>query len=340
MSIIKTLTDFYYLRLQRRRRRLRAFRKQKELTEIRNREDVRRVSDVFLFSVIHNERHRLSYFLNYYRKLGIDHFFFVDNCSEDGSAEFLAAQPDVSLWATDKSYKRAHFGMDWLNSLLRRFGQDHWTLTVDADEFFVYPHCDTRPIRALTDWLDASSVKSFGAMLLDMYPETALEKQSYSNGQNPFEVLTHFDSGNYTQHLNAKYGNLWIQGGPRQRVFFAEHPDQAPALNKIPLVKWQKGNVFISSTHTLLPRRLNKTFEDWGGERICGTLLHAKFLPDLQHKATSELTRRQHYAGGREYKAYGAGSNSETVLSHQYSTRFEGWQQLESLGLMSLGGWA
>lgn len=319
---------------------MRALRKQKELTTVRNRADVRRDSDIFLFSVAHNELHRLPYFLNYYRDLGINHFFFVDNNSDDGTGEYLAAQPDVSIWHTEASYKRAHFGMDWVNSLLRRYGQNHWALTVDADEFFIYPHCDTRPIRALTDWLDASTIKSFGAMLLDMYPETALEKQNYTKGQNPFDLLTHFDSGNYTQHLNHKYGNLWIQGGPRQRVFFNENPTHAPALNKIPLVKWQRGNVFISSTHTLLPRGLNKTFEDWGGEKVCGALLHAKFLPDLEHKTTSELTRRQHYAGGREYKAYGSGKVGATVLSHEYSTRFQGWKQLESLGLISMGGWA
>lgn len=340
MNIGAKIKNTYYLRHQRRLRRLRALRKQRELTLVKSRAEIRRDSDVFLFSVIHNERDRLQYFLEYYRGLGIDHFFFVDNGSDDGSGAYLAAQPDVSLWETDASYKRAHFGMDWVNSLLRRYGQNHWVLTVDADEFFVYPHCDTRPIHALTDWLDASSIKSFGAMLLDMYPDGALEDQKYTSGQSPFDVLTHFDSGNYTQNLNHKYGNLWIQGGPRQRIFFADSPEQAPALNKIPLVKWQRGNVFVSSTHTLLPRCLNKTYEEWGGEKICGMLLHAKFLPDLHQKAISELTRRQHYAGGREYIAYNTASGAKTIVSHKHSTRFKDWRQLESLGLISLGGWA
>jgi len=211
---------------------------------------------------------------------------------------------------------------------------------VDVDEFFVYPYYDTRPLRALTDWLDASSIKSFGALLLDMYPENQLEDQNYIAGQSPFETLTHFDSGNYTQKLNKKYGNLWIQGGPRQRVFFADKPALAPALNKIPLVKWTRGNVYVSSTHTLLPRGLNKTFEDWGGEKICGCLLHTKFLPDLAHKTAREETRRQHYAGGREYRAYKSANGNGTVLNHEHSERFENWRQLENLGLMSMGGWA
>lgn len=338
MSMLQQVIDTYLLRLQRRRRRIRAVRKQRELNVVKHRNKDIQKTDVLLFATVHNERHRLPYFLDYYRGLGINHFFFIDNNSDDGSGEYMQQQPDVSLWHTDGSYKRANFGMDWINSLLRRHARDHWALIVDVDEFFVYPHCDTRPINALTDWLDKSSIKSFGAMLLDMYPDESLENQSYKDGQNPFDILTHFDAGNYTQKLNQKYGNLWIQGGPRQRVFFANHPEQAPALNKIPLVKWQRGNVFVSSTHTLLPRGLNKTFEDWGGEKICGVLMHAKFLPDLKNKAASELQRRQHYAGSREYLAYGA--SEKTFLSHSHSTRFEGWKQLEDEGLISLGGWA
>ena len=62
------------------------------------------------------------------------------------------------------------------------------TLVVDPDEFFVYPFCDTRPLRALTDWLDASSIKSFSAMLLDMYPKGPIDAQPYSEGQDPFEI--------------------------------------------------------------------------------------------------------------------------------------------------------
>lgn len=340
MGRLLKLRDSFYVRHQRRIRRLRALRKQKELTCVRHMPAVGRDGGIYLFSVIHNEKHRLPYFLDYYRNLGVDRFFFVDNDSDDGSREYLERQPDVSLWLAESSYRRAHFGMDWLNSLLRRYACGHWVLVVDIDEFFVYPYCNTRPLRALTDWLDASSIKSFGALLLDMYPERPLEAGEYRPGQDPFEVLTHFDSGNYTQKINRRYGNIWIQGGPRQRIFFADNPDQAPALNKIPLVKWQRGQVFVSSTHTLLPRGLNLTYEEWGGEKICGTLLHAKFLPDLKHKAARELTRRQHYAGSREYRAYVSAESPEVEMQHPFSVRYTGWQQLEQIGLMSVGGWA
>ena len=59
----------------------------------------------------------------------------------------------------------------------------------------------------------------------------------YRPGQDPLEIANWFDAGNYTISRNATYGNLWIQGGPRARIFFADAPERAPALNKIPLVQ-------------------------------------------------------------------------------------------------------
>ncbi|MFZ0098943.1 MAG: glycosyltransferase family 2 protein [Gemmobacter sp.] len=331
------LVSTYQLRLARKRWRFRAFRKRRELTARQNRTDLIRRIDILLFSTIRNERTRLPYFLQYYRDLGVNHFLIVDNASTDGSTEYLATQPDVSVWSTSSSYKSARFGIDWMNWLLLRYGSDHWTLVVDPDEFLVYPFCDSRPLRALTDWLDAGGVRSFPAMLLDMYPKGPWQALDYREGQDPFSLLNWFDSGNYTITPNERFGNLWIQGGPRARVMFAERPERAPALNKIPLVRWRRDYVYVSSTHMLLPRGLNLVYDAWGGEKASGCLLHAKFLPTLASKAEEEAGRREHYASGAEYAAYREGDED---LWCRWSEKYINWRQLEILGLMSKGNWA
>ena len=328
------------LRLARKRWRFRAWRKRRELTPVVLRTDRIAPQDVLVFSTLRNEKLRLPFFLNYYRNLGVNHFLIVDNASDDGGREYLAQQPDVSLWTTSHSYKRSRFGVDWLNGLQMKFGHGHWTLVVDPDEFFVYPFCDTRPIRALTDWLDASSIKSFSAMLLDMYPKGPFNARPYSAGQDPFEIAQYFDGGNYMITRNRKYGNLWIQGGPRARMFFPDLPERAPALNKIPLVIWEKGYAYVSSTHMLLPRGLNQVFDEWGGEKASGCLLHAKFLDTFPLKAEEEMARRQHYANSHEYRAYRDGISKEPDLWCKWSEKYINWRQLEILGLMSKGNWA
>lgn len=336
MGIVRS----YRLRLQRKRWRIRAFRKRRELTPIRNRTKQIKTGDILLFSTMRNEKMRLPYFLKYYRDMGINHFIIVDNDSNDGGLEYLSEQPDVSLWHTRNSYKRSRYGVDWLNWLQRRYAHGHWCLTVDPDEFFLFPFSDTRPIRALTDWLDASSIKSFSAMLLDMYPKGRIDAEPYTPGQDPLDIACWFDAGNYTIEKNKRFGNLWIQGGPRARIFFPDTPELAPALNKIPLVKWDRRYTYVSSTHSLLPRGLNLVYDEWGGEKASGVLLHTKFLNTFSDKALEELERKQHYSASVEYQAYAERLADNPELWCKWSEKFINWRQLEILGLMSKGNWA
>ncbi|MEO1611679.1 MAG: glycosyltransferase family 2 protein, partial [Pseudomonadota bacterium] len=246
---------------------------------------------------------------------------------------------DVSLWSTDASYRRANFGVHWINALAHRYAVGHWILVVDPDEYLVYPHCDTRDIPVLTDHLDAIRKPSLGTILIDLYGEGAIGETICAPGDSPIEAAPWFDPANYFFRRDDRYRNIWIQGGPRLRAYFGDQPMFAPALNKTPLVKWVGGQCFVSSTHSLLPRALNVTYDEGDGERLTGALLHAKFLASIGRKADEELTRKQHYAGGREYRAYAETfAKGETLWTPQ-SARYEDWRQLVGLGLMSRGGW-
>ncbi len=335
-----SLLDSYRMRLRRKRRILRCLRKQRELKPVRDNTAAIQPNDVLLACVVRNEKIRLPYLLSYYRTRGVNHFLFVENNGDDGTREYLASQSDVSVWTTSASYKKATYGVDWVNYLLRTYAHGHWALTVDPDEFFVYPFCDTRPIQALTDWLDGSFIRSFGTMLIDMYPEGPIEEAKYQPGQNPFEIAPWFDPGNYMITQNPTYRNLWIQGGPRARVFFRDNPSKAPALNKIPLVKWNKRYVYVSSTHSLLPRGLNQVYDEQGGEKASGALLHAKLIDTLGDKAREEVQRGEHYRTSGEYRAYAEQLEDRPVFWNKWSEKYLNWRQLEILGLMSKGNWA
>lgn len=328
------------MRWARKRLRARAYRKSLQLRNVVDRTSQVKEGDLLLFSTQRNEQIRLPYFLQYYRDMGVTHFFIVDNDSDDDTQDYLMDQPDVSLWHTKGSYKRSRFGVDWLNHLQSKYAHGHWCVVVDPDEFLLYPFCDTRPLRALTDWLDSCSIRAFSAMLLDMYPKGGLNDQPYVAGQNPFDIASWFDSGNYTISRNYHHWNLWIQGGCRSRMFFPDQPESAPALNKVPLVKWDRRYTYVNSTHMLLPRGLNLVYDEWGGEKASGILLHAKFLDTFGAKAEEELARNQHYAQSVEYKAYADQLKENPEIWCKWSERYINWRQLEILGLMSKGNWA
>lgn len=282
---------------------------------------------------------RLPHFLSHHRALGADHFLVVDNASDDGTADYLADQPDVSLWSTPHSYKASRFGVDWLTVLMGRHGHGHWCLTLDADELLVYAHHDLRDLRALTDWLDVSGRASMGALMLDMYPRGPLGQIRPGRDADPIAAIPYFDAGNYVMIRQPKLHNLWVQGGPRARTFFAADPRRAPTLSKVPLVRWDRRYAYVSSTHSLLPRHLNEVYATDGGEAPTGVLLHTKFLPEIVEKSAEEKRRRQHFENSSLYEGYYDALTGDRTLWCDASTRYHGWQQLEGLGLLSRGGW-
>lgn len=333
------LWQAYRWRIKRRYLLARAIRRRRWLKPIANRTATLGPESLLLFAAIRNEAQRLPHFLRHYRALGITHFLIVDNDSTDGSAELLAAEPDVSLWRTSASYRRARFGLDWITWLMFRYGHNRWCLTVDADELLIYPHHDTRPLSALTNWLDRHNQRVFPAMMLELYPKGPLQAQHYSPEQDPTDVLNWFDAGNYTIKRQEKIRALWIQGGPRARMFFADKPRHAPTLTKLPLVRWNRRWVYFNSTHSLLPPRANECFDETGGEAISGLLLHTKFLPSVVSRAAEERRRGEHFGTPVTFDPYYEGLMASPDFWTEQSTRLGSWRQLESLGLMSRGGW-
>ncbi len=339
MEALKHLRKAYRMRWKRRRLLYRAFRKRRQLKPVTNRTAQIAADDILVFSTVRNEMVRLPHFLEHYRALGVRHFLMVDNDSDDGTRAFLAQQSDVSLWTTPASYKLSRFGVDWLTWLQRQYAHDHWCLTLDADEILIYPHHDTRPLRALTEWLDSHGRRSFGAMMLDMYPKGPLNAQTYVTGEDPFSILNWFDGGNYMIQRKDDLENLWIQGGPRARQFFADRPKRAPTMSKTPLVKWRRGYAYVSSSHSLLPRMLNHVYDDQGGEKTSGILLHTKFLHTIVEKSAEEKHRQEHFANSELYDTYYDGLTQNPDLWCEGSTKLISWRQLEAMGLMSKGNW-
>jgi hypothetical protein len=309
----------------------------RQLALVQDRLAAVRPRDVLLFVCLRNEAPRMPAFVDYYRGLGVGHFLVVDNGSTDGFAEWAAGQKDMSVWRTEASYRDSAFGMLWLNDLMRRHACDRWCVVVDPDEFLVYPHVETRSLPDLVQFLDDDKRACMHALLLDAYSDRPLAETVLGPGEDPFAVCPFFDRDGYVQ--TAGWGNgIWIQGGPRLRKHFHDAPHGAPALNKIPLVRWQRFYHYRHSTHDAYPRRLNRAHTE-GEVSVTGALFHFKLVSALAAKAEEEAVRGEHYDGGREYAHYRREGARAEFHTPGISTRYEGSRQLVGLGLMSSGRW-
>lgn len=294
-------------------------------------------NDIILFCCLRNECRRMPYFFNYYKQLGVGHFILIDNGSNDGIKDLCKNRHDITLYYTEHSFKKARFGMLWINRLLKKYGAGHWCVIVDPDEFLVYPHIKTRNLKALGSFLDEISSPCLHTIMLDKYSDRSLEQTILDSNDDPFEVCQYFDRDGYVQ-TKGWADSAWIRGGPRMRVYFADAPEKSPALNKIPFIKWKSFYHYRSATHDIYPLNLNHLGYEEKSSAPTGVLFHFKMVANLSEKSKEEMIRAQHYSDSFEYKQY-FGAVSSEFYQPGISVCYDGNKQLIDLGLMRYGSW-
>jgi glycosyltransferase involved in cell wall biosynthesis len=284
--------------------------------------------DIVVMACVRNEALRLPWFLEHHRRLGVGRFLIVDNASADSTAALLDQQADVIRFYTAGSYAASRYGVDWINALAATYCEGRWVLTLDADELFYFPQCESRPLRDLTGYLERCGADACVAPLLDMYPAGPIEESDYRPGQDMLEAHPWFDATGYTT-VEIDGLSYIYRGGPRQRAFWdgqeLGHP--SPVLLKIPLTRWSPTTRYTKSTHLLEGARLS---------RLSGVLLHFKLACDFAVRAAAEADRAEHFAGARQYAAYAAGMRRAAGLNlmASCSQRLRDSRQLVELGLM------
>ena len=284
--------------------------------------------DILAFCCVRNEHLRLPYFIEYHRKLGVNRFFIIDNGSDDGTLDFLLADDQVHVFHTDASYADSRCGVDWLNLLLMKFGTDHWSLTLDADELFIYPECETKNLRTLVRYLESTGEQAMVTFMLDMYSSKPIKDSIAKPGQEFIEICDNFDADTY--HLLDENGTP-IRGGPRHRLFWhgKNQEKPSPVLKKIPFVKWRKDLSYQASTHILQNVQLSE---------LTGALQHYKFFSDFYELAKEEVQRKEHWDGAAQYETYWSilEKNPNLTAFFSGSVKYTDSSQLVNLNLMNM----
>jgi len=255
-----------------------------------------REAPVAVVSVLRNEMFMLPHFLSHYRKLGVESFLIADNCSDDGTLEYLADQPDVALFSVDTDYNRSQYGVAWQQALMAHFRTGKWSLVADADELLVWQKPQQESLPDLLRRPDIAAVEAARIFMLDMYPQGPLEKATFASG-DPFTEAGFTDR---VPFLRDSFGR-----GP-----YSNAPTWTSALRHR-LIPGSRRELFVAQKIALLKyspfMRLSAGLHYVAGADLASRELffgHFKYNADFRRKAQAEVARRQHFNNAEEYRKY------------------------------------
>jgi hypothetical protein len=272
-------------------------------------------AEVTVVAVMRNEMLLLPHFLAHYRKLGAGAFVVVDNLSDDGSREYLLAQPDVIVYSADTEYRHSHYGVTWQHTVLANHCLGKWVLLADADEFLSYENSESVPLPQFTREIHAEGADAALVRMIDMYPFGDLEDADFTR-DTPFTAAPWFDREPLIELMfgGGQFSNSRnFVNGLRHRI--------APS----------RINAYVSQKYALfryMPwMRISEGVHYTANMHVSGRpafFAHFKYHAGFKAKVLTEVKRKQHYNGAEEYKRYaamlaeGSGAFGDGALSVRY----------------------
>ncbi len=288
--------------------------------------------DLVVVSVVRNEMAMLPHFLAHYRGIGVRGFIFVDNCSDDGTREYLFGQPDGVLFSADTEYRHSHYGVAWQQAVMGNICLGKWVLLADADELLVYPDCEERGLAAFIAEVEAEGADAVATYMIDMYPYGDLAEADISR-QPPFEAAPYFDR---EPLLRWRLGSGMYSNGPtyvssiRHRLAELSTPN-AFTSQKYALLRYQPWHRYSEGLHYLANARVSGK-PAW--------FAHFKYHSDFKDKVPREVRRGQHFNNAEEYRRYAVmlAEGKGGFGKQRVSTRYAGSSSFSGIQLGELEG--
>jgi hypothetical protein len=277
-------------------------------------------------------------FLAHHRRLGVDRFVFLDLSGTGGLWPLLAGQPDCSVWRPRAATSRGAT-VHRLNYLRWRHARGRWCLSIDASDFFVFHRCETRQIQDLAEFLEGERRFHLYALILEMYADAPAASLSSAAFEDPLASLPWFDAYGYLTEQRARVAGIQTSGGLQRRALYADTPAQAPALNRVPFIKWKWFYAYTHGTRLLTVPALQAPHGRWH-TMPTGCLLRCSLLND---PATLAVALQGASPQGRidEHAQIEAGAARlrQIALQREISTRYRSSADLLECGLLNPGQW-
>ena len=308
------------------------------MTKIKNFHNKINKESIVLVCVVRDEELIIDSFINHYKDLGITHFIFIDNTSQDRTLELLLIRTDINseIYSEHESYAENLYGVGWVNTLLNDYLKDVWCLVVDADEFLILS--EFQNLTLLRNSMIQEKANVVETCLVDFYPKT-FNSKTYCSGSLPFEHSNYFHK--FTPEsifLGCSCDNSRIiKGGLRHTIL---NTNSKPTQSSVCLTKKSFFHNTFSNTHYLdvgMHWIMPKDFTDWSTYRNWKTanleirffkeiqiICHFKYLrPNIKEWFQLRINRNQDWDNGTEYKKYIEYLN-DSYYDEEYSIKYNG----------------
>ncbi len=318
--------------------KLAATRAARQLKHVFGKPHGKKIGSVIAVVPYYGDHQMLSWFLTYYRKLGIKLFVFLDISVERDLPGRLDDAGDCAVWQT-KGFMHPGKTIDALNFLRHRYARQKWCLSVEPYDFLVFPKSETRHIRDLTDFLESEQRKHAFAIVVDAYGDGPASEMQLSDTVSPFEQLPYFDRFGYQTAAAEPLSVIPILGGVQRRYLYGDEPQRAPALNRIPLIKLNWDCYYLASTRMAVPALLNTPHSAWHSTTTTCLLRYALLGSEMPLHIAKQAEPAQLYPDNVTPLFAGSEAMTFAALKNQGSQKFHSSADLLECGLLNNGQW-
>lgn len=274
--------------------------------------------------VVKNDLDRIRLFFKHYRNLGVKQFVVMDNCSTDGTLEWVSQQPGVRCYGIYVKYKTEN-RVAWIEKALALTGYNRWYVVVDSDELLDYIGSEQHQVKDLILHAKDNGYRHLNGYMLDMYSDQPLFAEECGCNEivsrfRYFDVSGYYPKNYHSRIIDTEINSL--RGGPRARLF----KNKEISLNKQSIFYFDPETLY-SNSHYLWP------YQGSEGKPCSFVLRHYKFLKQDLDEFEKRIEEKSFWNGSKEYKSYlnAYQDNSGISMMHDESKEYTGSLSLSAL---------
>lgn len=325
---------------------------------------------ITLFAPVKNEMALLPAFLAHYRSLGFEQFLIFDDRSDDGTFDYLRAEPDCVVVHTTKTFgqelhytgrthkniREMRFGTFVKMAIPQHFLKGRIVAYFDADEFLLLPPGVTH-IGEVYDRIEALGSSGALASVVEFFPrstaaferplpgsfEGLIEEYGWFEAEPLFDPLAGMDANGKPRFLNPSKSMRLFDSygitpeirpeGLRQKIYMSSREKRAQTFNRSAR---HKTPILRHDDESFL-YSAHDAFVPPKGD-ILLTIAHFVFTAKFAAKIEEARKWKAHAGGGRKYLYYQELLDKmrgiEDSFLSERSQRYENPQQLMDAGLM------